>query len=196
MYDCIRLYFLVVLLSFGWGWVVVRGCLSLCYTFLNIRYVHFLTNFFSTLHSIANNPLAELDDILNGIKDVVEGESRSTSPVPPSNAAASTTTAAAAASTTTAKPKTSGTSTLKAGVGYETGAYTTSTTTLNKHMSDAATKQGKVDDASQLLIDRLATFVQEYNGSEGMVLLALKMSPSFNRMLFNLLKNGTYLYSI
>ena len=145
--------------------------------------------------STANNPLAELDDILNGIKDVVEGESRSTSPVPPTNAAATTTTTtAAAASTATAKPKTSGTSTLKAGVGYETGAYTTSTSTLNKHMSDAATKQGKVDDASQLLIDRLTTFVQEYDGSEGMVLLALKMSPSFNRMLFNLLKNGTYLY--
>ena len=121
---------------------------------------------------------------MNGIKDVVEGESRSTSPVPPPNVAA----------TTTTKPKTSGTSTLKAGVGYETGAYTTSTTTLNKHMSEAATKQGKVDDASQILIDRLATFVQEYDGSEGMVLLALKMSPSFNRMLFNLLKNGTYLY--
>ena len=153
----------------------------------------FLLNLIST----ANNPLAELDDILNGIKDVVEGESRSTSPVPPTNAAATTTTTtAAAASTATAKPKTSGTSTLKAGVGYETGAYTTSTTTLNKHMSEAATKQGKVDDASQLLISRLATFVQEYDGSEGMVLLALKMSPSFNRMLFNLLKNGTYLYSI
>jgi len=133
---------------------------------------------------------------LNGIKDVVEGESRSTSPVPPPNAAASTTstaTASSTATTTTTKPKTSGTSTLKAGVGYETGAYTTSTTTLNKHMSEAATKQGKVDDASQLLIDRLATFVHEYDGSEGMVLLALKMSPSFNRMLFNLLKNGTYL---
>jgi len=135
---------------------------------------------------------------LNGIKDVVEGESRSTSPVPPTNVTAATTasTSTAAASTATTKPKTSGTSTLKAGVGYETGAYTTSTTTLNKHMSEAATKQGKVDDASQLLIDRLATFVHEYDGSEGMVLLALKMSPSFNRMLFNLLKNGTYLYCI
>lgn len=152
----------------------------------------------NTYNILANNPLAELDDILNGIKDVVEGESRSTSPVPPSNAAASTTSTVAASSTatTTTKPKTSGTSTLKAGVGYETGAYTTSTTTLNKHMSEAATKQGKVDDASQLLIDRLATFVQEYDGSEGMVLLALKMSPSFNRMLFNLLKNGKYLYHI
>ena len=130
---------------------------------------------------------------MNGIKDVVEGESRSTSPVPPSNVTASTSTATVSTTSTT-KPKTSGTSTLKAGVGYETGAYTTSTTTLNKHMSEAATKQGKVDDASQLLISRLATFVQEYDGSEGMVLLALKMSPSFNRMLFNLLKNGTYLY--
>ena len=137
---------------------------------------------------------------MNGIKDVVESSnsSRSTSPVPPphsnapnpNEATAATSKPAAAAATVS----TTGTSTLKAGVGYETGKFRDEgQMIIYKNMSAAAKKQSKIDDMCQPLIERLVSFIKEYDGSEGMVLLALKMSPTFNRLLFSLLKNDSLL---
>ena len=137
---------------------------------------------------------------MNGIKDVVESSnsSRSTSPVPPTNANAPNPNEATAATskpatTAAATVTTTGTSTLKAGVGYETGKFRDEGQMINKNMSAAAKKQSKIDDMCQPLIERLVSFIKEYDGSEGMVLLALKMSPTFNRLLFSLLKNDSLL---
>lgn len=84
------------------------------------------------------------------------------------------------------------TSTLKAGVGYETGRYTPDAGSLiKKNMCGAAKKQQDLDDLCLALIKRLVHFIKNFDGMFGMVLLALKLSPGFNRMLFSLLLNDS-----
>ena len=124
-------------------------------------------------------PLAELDSILNGIQDAVETSSpRNSSPVK-------------AGLTSNNAPTAIATSTGIRGVGYEMGNNTTQSSRINESMAAAAAKQAKKDEVLQPLLSRLVVFIQNYDGSEGMVLLSLKMSHSFNRVLFDLLKNDS-----
>lgn len=124
------------------------------------------------------DPLAELDAILNEIKDAAETSSPRISPTdggPTSNNA----------------PTAITTSTGISGVGYEMGNDTTQRSRINESMAAAAAKQAEKDLVFQPLMSRLVVFIQNYDGSEGMVLLSLKMSRGFNRVLFDLLKNDS-----
>jgi len=85
------------------------------------------------------------------------------------------------------------TSTLKAGVGYETGRYTGNVAALKKEMGGAEKKQHDLDQRCIPIMTNLLEFLGAYDGPEGMVQLALKMSPGFNRLLFSLLKNDALL---
>lgn len=85
------------------------------------------------------------------------------------------------------------TSTLKAGVGYETGRYTGNVADLKREMSGAQKKQQELDRRCIPIMSKLLEFLGDYDGPEGMVQLALKMSPGFNRLLFSLLKNDALL---
>lgn len=138
----------------------------------------------STICSATNDSLAELDAILDGINGVLNTISTSSSqnndPKVKSNA----------------PPTNTATSTGIKGVGYDRGLsipFATSDNAINKNIAAAAKKQSKEDELLQPFLSRLVTFIQGYDGSEGVVLLSLKMSSSFNRMLFNLLKNDSLL---
>ena len=125
------------------------------------------------------DPLAELDAILNGIKDAAEASSpKSSSPTD-------------GGLTSKNAPTAITTSTGISGVGYEMGYDTTQRPRINESMAAAAAKQAKKDLVFQPLMSRLVVFIQNYDGSEGMVLLSLKMSRGFNRVLFDLLKNDS-----
>ena len=143
---------------------------------------------FLLLFIAANNPLAELDAILNGIKDAVEAStSRSSSPIPPPNnnnnnnsnntssssSATDSKTQSAATATITTTSSSSRTSTGHKGVGYEMGTYnpTNNSLSLNSKMNAAAKKQEKEDDMYSCLLERMVLFLEGYDGSEGMVLL-------------------------
>jgi len=91
------------------------------------------------------------------------------------------------------KASTAKTSTLKAGVGYETGSYKDNNKMINENLTEAAKRQTQTDEQSLPLIRELTGFLSDFGGSEGPVLLSLKLSPGFNRTLFDLLKNDSLL---
>lgn len=78
-------------------------------------------------------------------------------------------------------------------MGYETGRYTGNVVDLQKEMSGAEKRQHELDQNCIPIMSLLMDFLGEYDGPEGMVQLALKMSPGFNRLLFSLLKNDALL---
>uniref|UniRef100_A0A7S4QRC8 UBC core domain-containing protein n=2 Tax=Ditylum brightwellii TaxID=49249 RepID=A0A7S4QRC8_9STRA len=84
------------------------------------------------------------------------------------------------------------TSTLKAGVGYETGNRRSTSDLVNK-MEAAEKKQQALDETCCSLLKELSTFLKNFTGDEGIVLLSLKMSRGLNRMLFSILKNVSFL---
>ena len=85
------------------------------------------------------------------------------------------------------------TSAVKAGVGYETGRHATSASALKREMIDALGKQQKIDDECSDQLQALSKFLKSYEGDEGTVLLAAKMSPGLNRMIFSIFKNTSLL---
>ena len=68
-------------------------------------------------------------------------------------------------------------------MGYETGRYTGNVVDLQKEMSGAEKRQHELDQKCIPIMSLLMDFLGEYDGPEGMVQLALKMSPGFNRLL-------------
>ena len=64
---------------------------------------------------------------------------------------------------------------------------------INENLTEAAKRQTRTDELCLTQIRELTGFLTEFGGSEGPVLLALKMSPGFNRTLFDLLKNDSLL---
>mmetsp|Transcript_58868 Transcript_58868/g.175143 ORF Transcript_58868/g.175143 Transcript_58868/m.175143 type:complete len:716 (-) Transcript_58868:42-2189(-) len=84
------------------------------------------------------------------------------------------------------------TSTGKSGVGYEMGNSTASSSdALTKEMNQANKRQRALDEKCSGLMKNISSFLENFDGDEGFVLLALKMSPGFNRMLFSLFKNDS-----
>mmetsp|Transcript_35828 Transcript_35828/g.77788 ORF Transcript_35828/g.77788 Transcript_35828/m.77788 type:complete len:533 (+) Transcript_35828:265-1863(+) len=153
------------------------------------------------------DPLAELDSILASLNEAFpeaintedqaflslvthqpdNKKSRRGTPPKPKSTADTTTPAVPQPAVSTK------TSTLKAGVGYETGRYTHDSSVLKQEILSAVKKQQELDDGCIPLMKRLLQFLNDYEGSEGVVLLTFKMSPGFNRFLFSLLKNDSLL---
>jgi len=131
----------------------------------------------------AKDPLSELDEILDECNNAFPEAVHHSQKKPPPDV------------TLTAPSETDvSTSTLKAGVGYETGSYVADANSMiAENMCGAAKRQRELDDLCLPLIKRLNTFIDGYGGMIGMVLLALKMSPGFNRLLLSLLLNDSLL---
>ena len=64
---------------------------------------------------------------------------------------------------------------------------------INENLTEAAKRQTRTDEQCLPLIRGLTGFLSDFGGSEGPVILSLKMSPGFNRTLFDLLKNDSLL---
>jgi len=78
-------------------------------------------------------------------------------------------------------------------VGYETGNSDPSPSDLKEEMQQASKRQMALDGKCCVIMKGLISFLSNYDGDEGILLLALKMSQGFNRMIFSLFKNDSLL---
>ena len=75
---------------------------------------------------------------------------------------------------------------------FKSGTNTsTSSSKLKEEMHQASKRQRALDEKCCEVMKSVVSFLSSFSGDEGVVLLALKMSPGFNRMLFSLFKNDS-----